>query len=417
MIWKRTPQILLTVLIASMTSQGCVGTTPAATLPSATPRPTETQLPVRVIEPRVTSPRLRFDSWSPDSRWIAYWSAEAEDLPAQLAFINVQSREICQHDSILTEDIWSGYVSWGENDNVIAVLDLSGSALQGMPCEQFSSTEPVTISHTETSISPDGRYLAETTISGWEEQLIHKVTTITEISTKQITATINWDGSPHVWAESGWLNNKLFLIGLDIHRGPLYVSVPDGRAGNVVSDLLGLDIQEVGYVSHVGRHTNTATEEYHLLLTMWNEPPGSPLLLYHSELDLIEELPFYQSRIVAGSNFSPDGKWLFLSYPSSKESNETEDFWIRAVDPPESPAVQLAEGMGFMGFSQEAQKIIFDKNTFVHILNFPSGETIKRVAGEGYDLSGVWWSPDGTWLAIQGVPFSSKPEALFVIEP
>lgn len=419
--------ILLIVLFIGQSCGEIASPTPSLAVPTATEtvtlppthtlQPTSTQAPLHIVEPLITNPRLRFDSWSPNSQWIAYWFADGDDLPAHLGFINVQSGKVCQHDNVIADNIESGYVSWEKNDNVIAAQNLSGSAFSGMACEVFSPTERVAISHTESSTSPNGRYRADATISGWEGELIHNVTTITEISTKQITATVKWDGSPHIWAESGWLNNELYLVGLDINQGALYVSVPDGKVGNVVSGLLGLDVQDVGYISRVGRYTDTAKGEYHLLIERSKESPLL-LLLYHSELDLVEELPFYRSWIHHGLTFSSDGKWLFLFYPSSQQ-NETDDLWIRSVDPPDSAALQLADGMGFAGFDlpNEAHEIAMIVHDYVYILKFPSGEMISRWGASGYYLQGIRWSPDGKRLVVEGIPVASKPTALFVIKP
>ncbi|MEO5887333.1 MAG: hypothetical protein ABIQ77_06700 [Anaerolineales bacterium] len=432
MISKSQLKTSLTILLFVMfIGQGCGGIAspaPSLAVPAVTEtvtrtatntsEPTNTQIPPQFIEPLVASPRLRVDSWSPDSQWIAYWFAEGDDGPAHLAFMNVQSGKVCQHEEVNADDIFSGLVIWVEDNDAITVQNSGKAAFSGVLCGVFSSTEILTTSEKEEGqISPDGRYRVDTSISGWEGELIHNVTTITEISTTQLSLSVKWDGSPHAWAESGWLNNELYMIGLDVNRGALYISVPSGTIGNVVSDLLGLDVQEVGNIFHVARHTNPATGDYHLLLEMWKGPPGSPLLLYHSELDLVEEIPFYRSWIVNGSTISSDGKWLFIGYPSSKSNDETTDFWIRSLDPPDSAALQLAEGMGFAGFSTEAQKIAFVDNKYVYILNFPNGEMLNQWGAPGYQIDRVWWSPDGSRLAMQGFPTGSKPEALFVVEP
>lgn len=419
------------LVIVLFTSQGCAGISPAtpslaastATEPvtlttTNTVQPTDTQVPIQIVEPFVASSRLRFDSWSPDSQWIAYWFSDSDDAPVNLAFADVSSGKICQHNEISVDDIESGNVRWLENGNAIVFQDPRGDVLGGVPCGVFSSVENATTLEKEIGhISPDGRFRADATISGWEGELMHNVTTITEISTTQIAVSVKWDGSPHAWAESGWLSNELYLIGLDVNRGALYVSIPDGTIGNVVSDLLGLKAEEVGNIFHVAHYTNLATGDYHLLLEMWNGPPGSPLLLYHSETSLVEKLPFYKSWVVNGSSISPDGRWLFISYPLSKANDETTDFWIRSVDPPDSSALKLAEGMGFAGFSNEANKIAFVDSKYVYILNFPNGEMLSQWGASGYQIDRVWWSPDGSQLAMQGFPSGSKSEALFIVQP
>ncbi|MCI0555122.1 MAG: hypothetical protein L0287_29595 [Anaerolineae bacterium] len=421
MVISKSPlRIILAVLfVVILLTQACLArdSSRATALPTITNtfNPEKTQT-TDVIELLITTPRLRFDSWSPDSQWIAYWFSDSDDAPVNLAFADVSSGEICQHNEISADDIESGNVRWLENGNAIVFQDPRGDVLGGVPCGVFSSVENATTLKKEIEhVSPDGRYRADTSISGWEGELMHNITTITEISTNQIAVSVKWDGSPHVWAESGWLNNELYLVGLDVNSGALYVSAPDNKVGNVVSDFLG--IKDIGYISHIGRHAETTTGEYHLLIELWNGPPGSPLLLYHSELDLVEELPFYRSWIVNGSSISPDGEWLFISYPSLKTNDETTDFWIRSVDPPDSVALQLAEGMGFVGFSNEAQKIAFTDNTYVYILNFPNGELLSQWGASGYEIDRVWWSPDGSRLVMQGFPTGSQPEALFVVEP
>lgn len=418
-IQPRTP---LTILFVFFAAQACVNTNSPAALSTAisntpsTPHATEIQTPHRT-EPLVSAPRLRFDSWSPDSQWIGYWFAEGDNQAAHLAFINVQSGKNCQQD-VVADNIDSGHVSWGKDNQVIVVQSSKGSALGGVPCGVFSPTEGARNFRAESSISPDGRYRADTIPGNWEGELVHNVTTITEVSTNRTTHTVKWDGSPHVWAESGWLNNRLYLVGLDVKRGALYISVPDGKVSNVVSDLLGLDVHDLGTISHVGRQANPANGEYHLLIEFWNGSPGPPLLLYHSETGLVEKLSFYKSWIVNGSSLSLDGKWLFLSYPSSKQYNEIEDFWIRPVDPAGSPAMKPADGMGFAGFSNEARKMVFiDKNYAVYVLNFPNGERIGSWYSPNYSIDRAWWAPDGKRVAMQGFPTRTQSEAIFIIEP
>ena len=143
-----------------------------------------------------------------------------------------------------------------------------------------------------------------------------------------------------------------------------------------------------------------------------------PLLLYHSELDLVEELPFNRSWLQNGWTFSPDGKWLLLSQPSSQE-NETDEIWIRSVDPPGSTAVQITEGGGLAGFGMttDGDRLALIQSPFLQVNDFPRGEVLGRWRTPGYFIDRLWWSPDGNCVVVQGFQVSSNQGALFVVEP
>jgi len=411
-------KFFFTLLVVFIMNQGCSGT--ASPTPPATNsrQAIQTQQPLNLIEPLVASPRLRFDSWSPDSQWFAYWFADGEDLPARLAFVDVQSHKICQHEEISVAGIENGGVKWAD-DGQVNVNDYSGKkTFRGTPCEKFSEIDFVPPSFEMSFLSPDGRHRADTIISGSEGELSEMVTTITEIVVGKIVSTLNWGSGPHTWAESGWLNNKLYLVGFDVvKQEALYVSLPDGKVGNIVTDLLGLEINDIGDILRVGREANMTGGQYHLLIERYKDSPA-PLLLYHSELDLVEELPFYRSWLAGGRTFSPGGKWLFPFHPTSRQ-DATDELWIRSVDPPGGEARQLADGSGFAGFSLsgDGSKIAVMGYAYVDISTFPGGDMIGQWGASGYDLNSIWWSPDGTRLAVYGFPLGSKPEAIFVIEP
>lgn len=415
--------LLIVFLTVFFMSQGCVATNSLVATQIAIPTVTYTSQPTKtqtlhIIEPLVTGSRLRFDSWSPDSLWFAYWVAKGDDVLAHPAFVDVQSGKICQHEEVSVVGIESGNVKWLEYGKVNITDYSEKKTFRGALCDPFSEIEFVPPANKMNFLSPDGHYRADTIISGYNQELTHNITTITDVSKNQVIVSIRWDSGPHTWAESGWLTNALYLIGLDvIKQKVIYASVLDGKVGDVVTDIMKLRTQDVGDIFHVGRYADTVEGEFHLLLEKANESP-SPLLLYHSETGLVEKLPFYKSWIIDGSTFSLDGKWLFLSYPSSKQNDETSDFWIRSVDPPDSLSSKLADEMNFSGLSNVLHKIVFiDKNYVLYVLNFPNGEIVSQWGASGYQIDRVWWSADGTRLAMQGFPTSTKPEAIFVIAP
>jgi hypothetical protein len=252
------------------------------------------------------------------------------------------------------------------------------------------------------------------------EEAMYKTLTIAEPATGRTIATVSYVDSPHFgWAGQGWLNDELYLIGKTVDQGVLYVSLPEGRIGRLLPDLLGLDASEEEYVVYLCRQANPATGEYHLLLVRYRDDTGRlPPLLYHSELDQEEELAFYDVQAVFdGSSFTPDGKWLLLSNPIAEgEPGPSSDYWLRPVDPPGSAAVEIPRGMDFGGFSSEAQKMAFVGRSSVFLLSFPDGKLLSRWTAPSYYVDRLWWSPDGSRFVAMGFPALTGNEALFVIQ-
>ena len=245
------------------------------------------------MKPFVTANSLRFDSWSPDSQWIAYWRSERDgESPASLVFANVLTGEICKHEEVPTENIGYGYLLWQEDDSIVAFLNLEEDAMGGQPCEEFTALNDFSPPEWDVKISPDGRYRAQYAILGWEEQTMHGETTITDLTTGETIVSLQWDTGVNFAHRAGpsWLNNEIFLMGRAYDQGWIYASMPERRVGNVFSDILGLDIHREQFVSGLFSQADPSTDEYHLLVD-----GGGPLLLYHSELDLLEEIPFNDS--------------------------------------------------------------------------------------------------------------------------
>jgi len=256
----------------------------------------------------------------------------------------------------------------------------------------------------------------------------HVVTTITDLTTGQIIATVSYDSSyADAWRGGPqWLNNEAYLIPPAIDEGILYVSLPDGKVGNLVTDFLGLDPAYVLQYRSVFSQVDPATGAYHLLLKWEGGPTPLPLLLYHSELDEIETLPFYGAwGIYSGiPGIFPDGEWLLLSDPVGDEPSleKSGGVWLRPVDPPGSEAIQLYEGKmspADNGLSLVSQRMAFVNNgKVVYLLSFPDGVFLSRWSARGYDsLQPAAWSPDGSRLAAWGLNDASGQTALFVVEP
>jgi hypothetical protein len=347
-----------------------------------------------ITEPLATATRLRFDTWSPDGRWMAYWQGESEDLPAHLVFIDTHSGKVCRHEE-LTSGFWDGYAIWQDDGRVLAMLNRNKDVFRGTPCGVFDPVRDYALPEEGGDVSSDGRYRADT-VARTEEQLIHNVTTITELRTGKTVAHVAWDASVHA-LQSGprWLNDELYLLGQTLNQGVLYIEPPYGRTGDVLTDLFGLGAQYDKSIWHVFSYTDPVAGTYHILLQWDGGPVRSPILLYHSELKKVEELAFYEVHPFSATDhepldfFSPEGKWLLVSDPLNEEHPPNaigEDYWLQPVDPPGSEAVKIATGLAAGKTSWAAQKMAFYDRQAIYIFNLPDGELLGRWAASRFTL-------------------------------
>jgi len=313
------------------------------------------------------------------------------------------------------------------NDELIYALNSNGQTLVGRPCEIFALTDNIGNRQASGVTSPDGIYRAETTVLEWEGSLIKNETTITEISTAEPVLSVTWDGSPHFQNPSGWLNSDLFLIGPTVNQGVIFASVSERKAGNVIQDLLKLPAGEIGNVFSVAYTANIVSGNYHLLITQPENSPDWPLLLYHSELDLVEKLPYFLTASFGPSSrfssFSPDGQYVLLVDPVGGDYGSLgkgSDYLFRVVDPPESLAFKVAENAGFGGMSISGDLVAYNEKGNLKISNYENGQVIGQWKTSGCILDPKYWfwSVDGTKFAGIVDCTGTKPnhkEALFVI--
>lgn len=421
---------------------------------STTATPTSTSAEAHFITPLVTAGgrrfELQFDSWSPDGEWIAYWRREGEDgFPAHLVFVHVDTGVTCWHEEVNAQSFAPGQVIWGEDSRVAALVSEQGAALGGFVCDTFVPVDnPAAGDWSPTvDISPDGRYRAETRLIGWDEGGgQYKRLTIVATAAEDIIVTIPYvDGANFGWADQGWLDNELYLVGQTAEQGVLYVSPSEGKVGHVIPDFFGLEARATEDGALVHSQVDATTGEYHLLLQQWHPDTGKlPALLYHSELDRVEELAYYDAwPFFDSSSFTPDGHWLLLGSPvAAGQPGPTSSYWLRPVDPPGSVAIEITARVDFDGFSLAAQRMgqiaanivrrgwrfcglstatdrmIFCANDSVYAFSRSGAVPLGRWVARSYNLSRAgqaWWSPDGKRTVVMGYPTAKGNEALFVI--
>jgi len=401
------------ILVELATPSETLPPPPTTTLTPATETPTKTAIPLIEIKPLIGPEGLMlFDSWAPDSLWIAYWLAEAEENLASLVFVNVVSGETCQPEEVKAQSLGSDLLLWQEDGSVIVLPGgFPQGALKGVPCGAFVPVEDVTLPDpkTRTSLSPDGRYLAEEINLEQIEGTFQMELQIIEPATGGALLSMRYLGSPHlVSGGPRWLNNDTYVIGRTVDQGTIYYSVVEDRVGQLYPDLLRLETEkDFAFFTQ----TDPETGAFHILLLS-----DAPPLLYHSEYEELEELPFANVGNFAGASsrssfFSPDGKWLLLSQVPGGH------YWLRPVDPPGSPPTELAYYGQAGSLSRNGQSMAFFHGKRISIVSFPGGELLSQWHTSIYDIQTIWWSPDGKRLIAVGHQSATNQSAFFVIEP
>jgi hypothetical protein len=357
---------------------------------------------------------------------MAYWHGTdaSGELPAYLAFVNVASGEVCSHPEVKAQNLWGGDVIW-QGRNVLAVLSPDNDAWSGLPCSFFTMLDDYRAMDARAVTSPDNHYQAETATLGWTDELMHNVTTITELTTNQPVIEATWDGSPHaIQRGPQWLTNELYLIGQTVDQGVLYLSATNGRGkiGNVLTDFFALETDNKNEdFWWVFTHVNRDTDEYLILLRNLGGASGSPLLLYSSQSGHVEELHFDTTwsfgEVSDGSPFSPDGQWLFVGRHNSEGNSAADSYSFYKINSGDVFAAEVAKGLSGGWLSSDMAKITFFDADNIYVFDFPPHTLLSQWKASDYELEPIEWSPDSQHVIAKGNPLFSGGEALFVIKP
>lgn len=373
-------------------------------------------------------PLLEVEDWSPDGRWLPFWTADRYDYldprkeAAQLHIYDTITGTVCSQPGAMRVTR-SDDVIWDRPDEVTVRID--GVPAIGPPCGALrpapESTHALpTVQAGETpewaevwageapgdskgatssAPSPDGQFLATTTAL---DDDAHYETVITRTSDGQRVAATTWDGGGG-FGGAGlggvWLPSGDFILTESTDRGPLVLTTT-GDVALVAERYFGLQVPVAEpYAIHINVYSDPIRQEWHLSLT----GHGS-VRLYHSELQAAETLP---SDELWDGGLSRDGVWLMIRGRDG-EGGSSGGLWIRGLDDRSTPFRQIpwSEKVGGNSapYSSGQAQFAFGNNEdgLVSIVTFPNGVVVGRWELADDDYSGTRWSPDGRWIAIEG---------------
>lgn len=411
------------------------------------------------FEPFVSAPRLIPVSWSPDSRYLSFWTWTAAEvevdylLPAgTLNFFDAVARRACESPVKVGYPYFGRTLVWQHpgvawmatsDERVVslqpcsvkdpAYLDFSTpvTALQAPPQsalvlrERDGTLRPVegpvdsdnivlvgagssyllgTVDGRVTDLggeillapySPDGQRLAVSEFLS--ESSFTVLTKIVQVATAEDLAAVSWDQQPALGGGVyvTWLNNEELFIGEHVIGEPLILRV-DGEVVRVASDLFGRGCS--GAVCLLGSGRIAGSDDYHLLL----EDPRvefspRPWLMYHSENGETEELPASGSYA-----FSPDGRILGSILP--KEADLGTGLWWRASDGGDARPrfFQFAAVDVSYAWSPDSSKVAFRFDGGFGVVSVGAPAEVMLWATRDYEAVSFLWSPDSSRLAVQG---------------
>lgn len=377
------------------------------------------------IAPLAANTMIRLESWSPDGKFFAYWSFDAEQRfdysypPGTLYFLRTDREEICSYSYPV---MYSGQdsLNWQADGTVII---LAGNLPRsGVPCENFSvvtdaTNIPANVSNF--SLSPGGNYRAVTKVLDTAPYLAE--TTILNMLTGSVENNVQWKfhdvmKSP---GEGQWLNSNQFLINETADQGPLLITVGQGVV-RVADDIFGqpVNCREDCFLTANGASV-LETDSYHIVLFGVGETSSFPAIqMYHSESSVIEKIPFQQ-----GGFFSPDGKWLIFydERISTQKSRGNFQLWLRPVDPAGATVNFLAStdvNPFPLSWSPDNTKLAIPSSTGVTVFRFYNDTLVEteRWKTDDYRVIEALWSPDSQSLVLRGdLSAPGSQEALFLI--
>ncbi|MEO8082453.1 MAG: hypothetical protein ABI780_01390 [Ardenticatenales bacterium] len=367
------------------------------------------------------APRLNIGEWSPDSRWLPFWTAERDEVlnpsagSAQLNFYDNITGHVCAQSGVQRRSR-ADDVFWSEDGRAIVRVDAEPAI--GDPCRALAPAPSSTYAlptaragETPTwatinagdepsdppgdepsSPSPDGGFVVTTRALA---DGAHYQTFITCAADKVHVVDVTWPSWPSPeWIGLGgeWMPNGSFLIPYTFDRGPLVLD-PAGTVDTAARKLFGLSIPPTDGtgVSAGVVHARTGTD-WHVFLT-----GAGNVRLFHSETGRAETL---SASDLWGTGTSADGRWLMLQ--------DDDGLSVRAIDDVGAPPRRIPASRGVSPYkapqSPDGSRIVFPERDTgrIAIVSIPEGRVIGHWLLDRY-VSGIpRWSPDGTTIAIDG---------------
>lgn len=366
-------------------------------------------------------PALDIVAWSPDSRWLTFWTADGSDhyerwrWPGTLNVLDAVSGAVCTQQGV-TQTTHSDSVFW-EPDGRMAVRT-EGRVVAGRPCETLTPEpasrhalpgappgvtpswayapphESVDMQGPEDSaISPDGTLVATTTAVG--EDGDRYVTQLVPVDGGAVVAEARWrsnGGIGDMGVGGAWLPDGRFMVFYSNDQGPLIIE-RTGRVDPVAERLFelpasGLDVATLS----ASLLPSASGAAWHVVL----EGAGR-LKLYHADAGRVESLP--ASELWA-EGVSADRTWLLLDGHDGLQ--------IRPLEDTDAPFRTIAESDGVEPYdafaSDDGRYIAFVRANEgrVAVVSFPDGDVVARWHLGGYHAGSLRWSPDGRAVAIDG---------------
>jgi hypothetical protein len=390
------------------------------TATALTPLPTST-FPISTPQMlNVEASLILMPSWSPDSRWIAYWVPASPDgsywTSSIPIFYEIATGRTCDYPQFaggIAPEFPNTFTLWQPDG--YATLVVNGVPFAGLPCGDFVRAPDsfVPSGYAPSQLSPDGKYRV-TTVYKLDEagNPIAATTTITDEATGAVLNTVQWRntvGQILGWIGGQWIGSTMFMLRIPADQGPLLIHVGDPHIVEVLPELFGITFDRGASPSpFISGVIDESSGSYHLLLQL----PFGNMLLYHSETNDIERLPFlstgymYSTYKFVAQGFSPDGKWLLMQVPDDHPHGDPNKTWIRPVDGRKQTATYFGR-ISYGLWNEPMHTIAYtgsmgNPSEDVYIMSFPDGQVLSRWHLDDATLSLLAWSPDGTMLLLQG---------------
>ncbi len=446
--------------------------TPTATvtptrLPTVTPKVTPVPVHLITAEPVFTGGDLRFMSWSPNGRYLAYFEYTEEQVaespveglrgtyPGTFVFYDTQTGEKCTNYPLGGFFAYEGGGSgpqwhWLSDGRLLINLPDGQLLLTEAPCkagENIAAQFPEPISSFG-AVSPDERWMiftgyAQYWLYNWSTGNAHPIaevlpdafnnlvwspdsrhisitlagnytgdrspiggTRVIDVETGSIVARYDWEPANAVDGTFGgpvWISNDEFVVTLSLDQGPFFMTV-NGEVRPLLP-LFDETFAPENYWSPVDVVAEVENGRYAILRSNeGRDDSAAKLYTFSSEGESVEVL---------------EQPYLIHIFPNGEVGYEENGrFWMRPVFAADAPFIEQPSAAN--PWQPTGNKLFVKANSgSIFVIDQTSGELLDHFQVAGYEtgfLLNPILSPDDQWLAIfVNEPRYSLGKALFVV--